>query len=170
MLSISGTGCHDMKKAIKLKDNEGNNIYPCPYFPVGSIYISVNNINPSVYFGGTWERFAKGRTLVGIDENQNEFKETKKEGGSKYLQSHNHTMNSSGSHIHKTDCGETIAVGRWQWQANSSTYAANDNQNGYLLRGLGYAGDHSHTINNSGTGNSGNLQPYITVYIWERIS
>jgi hypothetical protein len=29
-------------------------------------------------------------------------------------------------------------------------------------------GDHTHTINSAGTGNSGNLQPYITVYFWKR--
>lgn len=164
MLSIFGTGCHDMKKAIKLKDNEGNNIYPCPYFPVGSIYISVNNINPSVYFGGTWERFAKGRTLVGIDENQNEFKETKKEGGSKYLQSHTHTMGSSGTHSHGVNFDQV-----WSWGGTTSIATTSGGPYG----GSGYihnSGEHTHTINSSGSGNSENLQPYITVYIWERIS
>jgi hypothetical protein len=35
------------------------------YYPVGSIYMSVNDVDPSMLFGGTWERIAKGRTLVG---------------------------------------------------------------------------------------------------------
>lgn len=43
-----------MKKAITLKDEEGNNIYPCPYYPIGAIYESANNSNPSALFGGTW--------------------------------------------------------------------------------------------------------------------
>lgn len=34
-------------------------------YPVGSIYMSVNNTNPGTLFGGTWERIAQGRTLMG---------------------------------------------------------------------------------------------------------
>lgn len=35
-------------------------------YPVGSIYISANNVNPSSLFKGTtWEVFGQGRTLVG---------------------------------------------------------------------------------------------------------
>ena len=40
-----------------------------PYWPVGSIYISVSNIEPSTLFGGVWERCSVGRVLLGCDEN-----------------------------------------------------------------------------------------------------
>ena len=157
-----------MSRAIVFRNKNKEKIYPCPYLPVGSIFFTTDSTNPSTYFGGTWERYGKGRTIVSIDENQTEFKTVGKTGGSKYLQSHNHTMNSSGGHVHKTDQNETIAVGRWQWEANQSTYSANDNQNGYRIRGMGTAGTHTHTINNTGDGNAGNLQPYICVYVWRR--
>ena len=34
-------------------------------YPVGSIYMSVNDTDPSALFGGVWERIAQGRTLIG---------------------------------------------------------------------------------------------------------
>lgn len=44
---------------IQFKDKAGNNFYPCP-FPIGSIYLSVIDINPSNYWGGTWVKVSGG--------------------------------------------------------------------------------------------------------------
>lgn len=63
-------------------------------YPVGSIYLSVNNVNPSELFGGTWVAFASGRTLVGVDSAISEFNAVEKTGGS---MSHTHT---SAAHTH----------------------------------------------------------------------
>lgn len=59
-----------MGKGIKMKDVNGNEIFPCPYYPVGSIYISVTNINPKTYFGGEWKQVATGRTLMGASSDE----------------------------------------------------------------------------------------------------
>lgn len=56
-----------MSKCCKVKDASGDILYFQPYFPVGSVYISVSDINPATYFGGTWERI-KGRFLLGSDD------------------------------------------------------------------------------------------------------
>mgnify|MGYP004642420165 FL=1 len=44
-------------------------------YPISTIYISTALINPSEIFGGTWEAFATGRTLVGVDANDTDFVE-----------------------------------------------------------------------------------------------
>lgn len=43
-----------MAKAIQFRNKNNEKIYPCPYYPVGSIFQSTSNTNPSTYFGGTW--------------------------------------------------------------------------------------------------------------------
>lgn len=43
-----------MGKAIRFKDKDNNEIYPCPYMPIGSIYRTTNSNNPKTYFSGNW--------------------------------------------------------------------------------------------------------------------
>lgn len=38
-------------------------------YPIGSIYISTESINPSVLFGGTWVQTCKSRALAGAGSN-----------------------------------------------------------------------------------------------------
>lgn len=42
-------------------------------YPVGSIYMSVNDVSPEEFLGGTWERWSQGRVPVGVDENDEDF-------------------------------------------------------------------------------------------------
>jgi hypothetical protein len=53
-------------------------------YPVGSIYMSVNNTNPGIYLTGTtWSAWGNGRVPVGVDTNQAEFNSVEKTGGEK---------------------------------------------------------------------------------------
>lgn len=72
-------------------------------YPVGSIYISVNNVFPEEFLGGIWERFAAGRTLIGIDVNNENYGEAEKIGGSEtttleanHMASHTHSFSWTG--------------------------------------------------------------------------
>ena len=71
-------------------------------YPVGSVYISFNSANPSTLFGGTWQRLKDTFLLVNGDSYA-----PNTTGGSATktiavpnMPSHNHSVNSSGSHTH----------------------------------------------------------------------
>lgn len=39
-------------------------------YPVGSVYISVNDVSPAAFLGGTWEKISQGRVLQGAANGQ----------------------------------------------------------------------------------------------------
>lgn len=54
--------------------------------PVGSIYMTTVETNPSEIFGfGTWELWGAGRVPVGVDTTQSEFNTIEKTGGTQQL-------------------------------------------------------------------------------------
>ena len=59
-------------------------------YPVGSLYFSTNSTSPATIYGGTWERYGKGRTLVSVDESDTDFT-AGKTGGEK-TNTHRHWM------------------------------------------------------------------------------
>lgn len=140
-----------MSKSIQLRNKENEKMYPHPYYPVGSIYLSVNNTNPSKWFGGTWEQIAKGRTLVGVDTSQTEFNTVKKTGGEK---THKLTVDEIPAHSHTIPNGDGQRNGDngSDWQKQGWTV----NTYGKVTGSVG--GGKSHN----------NLQPYFTCYIWLR--
>lgn len=119
-------------------------------YPVGSIYLSVNATNPSVLFGGTWEQ-VKGKFLVGVDPSDTDFNTSEKTGGEK---THKLTVDEMPSHNHP------------------GIFKYTNQSNGWYARL--YLGTDGKAIENEGkTGGDkphNNLPPYMTVYMWKRIS
>ena len=116
-------------------------------YPIGSIYMSVNSTNPSTLFGGTWVAWGEGRVPVGVDTNDTDFDTVEEIGGSKFLQAHRHRM----------------AVPWAQSGSQGRGYPLSQAQQNYY----NYVGGED-IMEEAGTGNSGNLQPYITCYMWKR--
>ena len=128
-----------------------------------------NGFDPNKSLQGTWERFGNGRTLVGVNESDDSFNTVQKTGGHKDLQNHTHSVNqlsiNGGEHSH--------TIGAWmakRGSGNTDTRVPDGNEYTY---GTYYGGGHTHVIpahtsNASGSGNAGNLQPFITVYYWVR--
>ena len=130
----------------------GDNISIQINFPIGYIYMSTSSTNPSVYFGGTWERIAKGKTLVGVDENDNDFNASSKTGGEK---EHTLTVDEMPSHSHNMG-----AVRQWVGASGNAYWLQDSNER--------YAKESQQTSDVGGGQPHNNMQPYFTCYIWEK--
>lgn len=143
-------------------------------YPVGSIYMSINSTNPSTLFGGQWEQL-KDKFLLGcgdIYQNGTTGGEASHVLTTSEMPSHNHSAstNSTGGHRH-------TFKGWWTTKGDgSATYAcvARTQQNDAVEYGsFATAGEHSHTVtvNNTGDGQAhNNMPPYLSIYMWKRIS
>lgn len=119
------------------------------FYPIGTIYESVKPDNPSTFMGGTWSRFGNGRVLVGVDETDPTFNVPLQIGGEK---SHTLSIQEIPSHTHGFRGGGENNYVRVE---PSSTY--------------GYSGNSDKTTTATGGGQAhNNLQPYVTVYRWQR--
>lgn len=141
-------------------------------YPVGSIYMSVNNVSPTSLFGGTWEQL-KDKFLLGSGDiylNGNTGGEANHTLTTSELPSHNHSVsiNNSGAHTHTT-------IGRVSAGTGGSSifesYAAYGSSRNVVVNSSGSEHTHGVSQNNVG-GNSAhnNMPPYLVVNMWKRIS
>lgn len=137
-------------------------------YPVGSIYMSVNNTDPGTLFGGTWEAWGTGRVPVGVDSGDSDFSTAEKIGGEKrHILSNGEIPSVTGSfYLHGSSDGSCIAN-------PDGCFAGSDINTGHYREGGTSVAANSSAIyvrfNNGGEGQShNNLQPYITCYMWKR--
>ena len=164
-------------------------------YPIGSVYVSVKNVDPSELFGGSWVAWGSGRIPVCVDTSQTEFNTVEKIGGSKYMQKHTH---STPNHTHIFSVLSKSLVGsiyNIAAQSKGNLYGAsgickvrsNKEKHGYgagtadgSSDGFTITATHNHSVSQSasgggtsgsaGDGNAGNLPPYITCYMFKRIA
>lgn len=152
-------------------------------YPIGSIYLSVNNINPGTIFGGTWVSWGSGQVPVGVNTSVSQFATVEQTGGeithtltTAEMPSHDHsisggacTTGSGGSHNHTYGVTVHPAVG-FTLGANGYSTVTGDNQNTSSNGNHSHSvPNHAHDIGNTGGGQAhNNLQPYITCYMWKR--
>jgi hypothetical protein len=131
--------------------------------PVGSIYINATNAtNPGTLLGfGTWSAFGAGRVPVGFDSTNVLFDTAEETGGSATatLPSHTHTFTGT-AHNH--------AGGRVSFLNSGISGGANDTTSTPGNTSSVVAGGTNSTEGASAT--NANYQPYITVYMWKRVS
>lgn len=122
-------------------------------YPVGSVKISINNVNPQTYITGTtWTQFGQGRVLIGQgtgNDGSTSMSFTAESQGGEYT----HTLTTSEMPVHthtgKPQLIQNTAVG-------SSAF-------GYISNG---AWD---SVESSGNGEAhNNMPPYFVVFLWRR--
>ena len=119
-------------------------------YPVGSIYSNVAvATNPATLLGfGTWTAFGAGRVMVGLDGDDEDFDTVGETGGAK-----THTLTTS------------------EIPAHTHTYVEDYSTNAYGPNATGIIKDGTRSKDTGSTGGGtahNNLQPYITVYMWQR--
>ena len=121
---------------------------------VGDLYFTTTPTNPSTVVGGTWAAWGGGRTPVGVNPADTDFKTVEKTGGEK---THTLTVDEVAPHSHI----ETVYWnGGGTGAAHPAAIEAGDPRK--------YGGLVARTENTGGGQAHNNLQPYITCYIWKR--
>lgn len=132
-------------------------------YPVGSVYITYNNVNPGTFLGGTWERFGQGRTLVGEG--------TGNDGSTSMSFTPNSTDGKyKNTHYHVTSFGwdmNAFYAGKPDGAKNNDYNRTSVIPNGYIVSANSSATSQSR-LNWTDDRTISNVQPYIVVYFWRR--
>lgn len=160
-------------------------------YPIGSIYLSVNNVNPSTMFGGTWVQI-KDKFLLAAGDNYNngstggeathtltktEIPQTQVVSAQTPLLAHNHDYTYSELPLPiRIDYQEKPFV-----EGGSVAYAyATPTERSYIHTSTEPAGNnegtippyithgHSTTTADTATSSANNMPPYLTVNVWTR--
>lgn len=188
--SLNNSEIKTMKEKIETSQNDiqslntsMNNILNLVY-PIGSIYMSVNSVNPSNIFGGEWQQIEDKFLLASGSEHQ----------GGTTGGEETHTLSESEMPTHKHDVSTVSSGGGttdWESDHTHGVYYVTDNATGGSERRLGNSGayngssastlpagghshstpNHNHTISEANKGSSSphnNMPPYLAVYVWKR--
>lgn len=128
-------------------------------YPVGSIYISVSEENPSnLLGGGVWEEFAAGRLLIGVDITQQQYSTSEKTYGSSTVTL---TANHLPAHTHPYS-------DRFANQEGDKVNVPSGEYYGVFYK----TSPHSYETGENETTNTpiNIIPPVISVYMWKRVS
>lgn len=168
----------DANNATNIKNKAGNNVPLASalldmVYPVGSIYMSVRNVSPQSFLGGTWVAWGAGRVPVGLASGDGDFGTVEKTGGEK---THTLTNMEAPSHFHIVN----VEAGTGRQSTPGENPGVMFKQSG-VLEATSYNTLDTHstpygslwslsanTRQSGGDGAHNNLQPYIVCYMWKR--
>lgn len=146
-------------------------------YPVGFVYTSVNSTNPGTLFGGTWVAFGSGRVLIGAGDGYDghatksfaagttggvyDVTLTSNQSG---LRVHNHPITDKQHQHAQYGTGNSDNAGSYQGGGNVAIPQAPTG-----LSYTGITGTENNTALDAAESHT-NTQPYIVVYMWQRIA
>lgn len=106
-------------------------------YPIGSIYISVNNVNPStLWTNTTWVAWGSGKVPIGVDANDTDFATVEQTGGAK-----SNSVTPSGTVSKPTFTGSSVTSG-----------TPSNNTSGSTTLTINQIPSHTHTYTRPNTG------------------
>ena len=125
-------------------------------YPVGSIYMSVNNTSPASLFGGTWQQL-KDRFILGAGD-------TYSNGATGGSDTHNHTLENGYAKYNIKTTGsayvEEVIVSDWQPNRRCESADTFTNFDSWTVTGAVKLG--------GSTASGSTMPPYLVVYMWKR--
>lgn len=118
--------------------------------PVGSIYISVNDISPETLYGGTWEQI-KDTFLLACGDTYN----NKEKGGSSI---HQLTIEEMPAHNHNIALRSGAQTGNFWSSPTMASNTGSETSSSTIISSVG--GSQPFDI----------MPPYLAVYMWKRIA
>lgn len=180
--TVTGSGTIDLGTVLTSWDDVGSeaviSIIGKALYPIGAIYMSTANVNPSTFITGTtWVAWGSGRVPVGVDTSDTDFNGVEKTGGEKThtlteseIPKHKHTGTEQEAQKFDIQQDSTFETRRYtasftaETMQTTSAGVANPNGSfsGYgevvVEHGITAGGGQPHSI----------LQPYITCYMFKR--
>lgn len=138
------------------QSKNGMNVFDLIY-PIGSIYLSVSDVNPAALFGGSWERITD-RFLLGAGGSYSS-------GATGGETSHALTVDEIPANIGTFN---SLSWASNNWRTNGK-FSVNQIHCDRTAGGGTDFGDADYTLS-GGNQPHNNMPPYIAVYIWKRVS
>ena len=130
-------------------------------YPIGSLYVNYSNANnpndAGVLGFGTWQAFGEGRVLIGVGSATDTRSEVRAFAAAEQSGEFRHALTEAenGPHLHPV---------------NYSMFLSDTREGPNGVSSIGSGGSSGNTTSSgSGTAHN-NVQPYVTVYMWRRVS
>ncbi len=156
---ISGIGDGTVTGAIDELHKNMDSLFKKIY-PIGSIYMSVSDTNPTELFGGTWVPWGTGRVPVGVNASDDDFSTVEKTGGSK-TQTLIAAIGAYDNNTYKIGYAITSAIKNMGYSYGGTLTSPESNIHVSRI-------NHGTKVQRADGSNATTIQPYITCFMFKR--